>query len=105
MDALENDKEYKISFEIPGLEEKDIDLSINNGILTIKGELCDKKENKEENYYICERQYGSFERSIALSKNIIAEKAEANFKNGILVITIPKEKESKSTHKIKIKKE
>lgn len=105
MDALENDKEYKISFELPGIEEKDIELSINNGVLTIKGEMSDKKENKEENYYICERHYGSFERSINLSKNIVAEKAEANFKNGVLTITIPKEKSQKAHIKLRLNKD
>ncbi len=103
MDVLENDKGYEISVDVPGIKEEDIDLSIQEGVLTIKGKGVTKKEEKDCNYYICERSSGAFQRSIALSNDIITNKTEAVYKDGVLNIKIPKEKNPKSNaHKIKI---
>jgi len=106
MDVVENDKDFEVNVDLPGLKDSDIDVSIKDGVLTIKGETSNKKEDKNKNYYMCERHYGSFHRSVALSKNIDESKADASFKDGVLSIIIPKKEEDiKTTHKLKIRKE
>lgn len=90
VDVKENDKEFVIKVELPGVEEKDIDVTVTNDSVTIKGEKKEEKEDKDKNYYYMERSYGSFSRVIPLEAEIEAEKAEASFKNGILDIKIPK---------------
>lgn len=100
IDAIEHDKEFIVKVELPGMEEKDIDLKLTEDSLIIKGE---KKLEKEE-YYFMERSYGSFIRTIPLPSRIETGKVEAKFHNGILTITLPKTPESiKETKKIPIK--
>lgn len=90
VDVKENEKEFIIKAELPGVEEKDIDVTVTNDSITIKGEKKEEKEDKDKNYYYMERSYGSFCRVIPLEAEIEADKAEARFKNGILDIKIPK---------------
>lgn len=90
IDIAENDKEIKISAELPGMDEKDIDLSINKELLIIKGEKKEEKEDKGKDYYRMERSYGSFSRSIQLPAEIDTNKVEAMFKKGVLTVTLPK---------------
>ena len=90
VDVKESDKEFTIRAELPGVEEKDIDVTLTNDTVTIKGEKKEEKEDKGKNYYHMERSYGSFNRVIPLSAEIETGKAEASFKNGVLNITIPK---------------
>ncbi len=90
VDVTENEKEIKIAAELPGLDEKDIEVSLSGDLLTISGEKKAEKEDKRENYYRMERSYGSFQRSVALPVEVDAEKVEATFKNGVLQITLPK---------------
>lgn len=90
MDVTENDKEVKVSAELPGLADKDIEVSLNRDVLTISGEKKAEKEDKGENHYRMERSYGSFQRSVQLPAEVEADKVEANFKNGVLQITLPK---------------
>jgi HSP20 family protein len=90
IDITENDKEIRISAELPGIDEKDIDLSINKEMLTIKGEKKEKKEDKGKDYYRMERSYGSFSRSIPLPAEVDTDKIEAKFKKGVLDVTLPK---------------
>lgn len=96
VDVKENDKEFIIKAELPGVEEKDIDVTITNDAITIKGEKKEEKEDKDKNYYYMERSYGSFCRVIPLEAEIEAGKAEAKFKNGILDIKIPKNQSAKA---------
>jgi HSP20 family protein len=113
-DISENEKEYVISGEIPGIEPKDLDVSLNDGILTIKGEKKQESEEKEENYHRIERHYGSFQRSFRLPENIDRDKLDASYKDGVLRLTLPKSEESevkkievkekKSSKKVKAKK-
>ena len=91
-----------VKAELPGLEEKDIDLSISGNILTVRGEKKHVKEDKDENHHIGDRYYGSFRRTFQLPADIDREHAEATFKNGVLTISFPKVEESK-TKKIEIK--
>lgn len=104
IDVKETDKEIKVSAEVPGLEEKDVEVLLSSDSLTIKGEKKQEKEERGQSYYRSERRYGSFSRVIPLASDIEADKAEARFKNGILYITIPKTEKAKAdVKKIPIK--
>jgi len=104
MDLSETEKELKVSAELPGLDENDIEVSLTKNTLTIKGEKKKEKEAKGQNYYRMERSYGSFWRSLPLPCEVEGDKVEATFKNGVLTITLPKTEEAqKHTKKISIK--
>jgi HSP20 family protein len=103
VDVTETDQEVRITAELPGLEEKDIDVSLSNDILTLKGEKKSEQEDKRENYYRMERSYGSFQRSIQLPQEVDGDKVEATFKNGVLQITLPKLHPGPGVKKISIK--
>jgi len=96
IDVKEGDKEFVIRAELPGVEEKDIDITVTSDAVTIKGEKKEEKEDKGKNYYYMERSYGSFNRTIPLGAETQAEKAEASFKNGVLHITLPKSPTAKA---------
>lgn len=102
IDVKETEKEIKISAEVPGLEEKDVEVLLSSDSLTIKGEKRQEKEEKGQSYYRSERRYGAFSRVIPLTADIEADKAEANFRNGVLHISIPKT-EKANAKKIPIK--
>lgn len=87
--------EIVLKAEIPGVSKEDIDLTITKDSITLKGEVKKEEEIKEEDYYACERSYGSFTRSVALPVEVNSEKAKASFKNGVLEITLPKKEEAK----------
>ncbi|MFB3925428.1 MAG: Hsp20/alpha crystallin family protein [Syntrophales bacterium] len=106
IDVRESDKKITVTAELPGMEEKDIDLLLTADSLTIKGEKKEEIEEKEENYLRMERRYGAFHRVIPLPEEIDAEKAEANFKNGILRVDLPKsEKAGARKKRVPIKSE
>jgi HSP20 family protein len=90
LDVKESDKELHITAELPGMEEKDIEVSITRDSLTLKGEKKEEKEEKDKNYWYSERRYGSFHRVIPLSEGIDTRKADASFSKGVLKIVIPK---------------
>ena len=95
VDVKENEKEFIIKAELPGVDEKDIEVTVTNDAVTIKGEKKEEKEDKDKSYYYMERSYGSFSRVIPLEAEIESNKAEARFKNGILDIKIPKNQTTK----------
>jgi HSP20 family protein len=95
IDVKENDKEFIIKAELPGVEEKDVEVTVTNDSVAIKGEKKEEREDKDKNYYYMERSYGSFSRVIPLDAEIESAKAEASFKNGILDIKIPKNQKAK----------
>ena len=113
-DVSETEKEYAISGEIPGMDAKDIDISLSDGCLTVKGEKKQEKEEKSENYHRVERHYGSFERSFRIPEKVETDKLDATYKDGILKLTLPKAelseakkievKEKKTGKKVKTKK-
>lgn len=106
IDISETDKEVVISAELPGIEEKDIDVSLTKDSITIKGEKKEEKEEKGKNYYRMERSYGSFSRTIPLPVEIDSDKTTAEFKKGVLTIKMPKTAEAiKETKKVQIKAE
>jgi HSP20 family protein len=90
IDMSETDKELLVKVELPGMTEKDIDISIARDLLTISGEKKQEKEQTEKGWYRMERHYGSFSRSIPLPYEIESDKAEAIYKNGVLSIKLPK---------------
>ena len=96
IDVKESDKDFIIRAELPGVNDKDVEVTVTNNAVTIKGEKKEDKEDKGENYYYMERSYGSFNRVIPLEMETDANKAEASFKNGILNITIPKKPSAKT---------
>jgi HSP20 family protein len=104
LDVSETKGDLVVKAELPGIDPKDIDISLNEGVLTIKGEKRQEKEEKEEGYHLIERSYGSFTRSIRLPREIQNEKINASYKNGVLKITLPKSEEAKKKE-IKIKVE
>jgi len=104
VDVCETENEIDIDAELPGLEDKDIDLSVSGDLLTIRGEKKGEREERQKNYYVSERSYGSFERSIRLPFNADPGKISAKFDKGVLHIAVPKPPElaSKSA-KIQVK--
>jgi len=90
VNIAETDNTYEIEAELPGLDEKDIDLKVAEGVLTIWGERKEEKEEKKKNYHLVERSYGSFQRSFALPENVLEDKIDAKFSKGVLTITLPK---------------
>ncbi len=104
VDFVEDDQAFRITVELPGLSEKDIDVTISGDMLTIKGEKREEKEEKAQNYYMSERRFGSFQRSLTLPDGIDRDKIEAKFQNGVLTLTLPKTAEAmKQQKKIEVK--
>jgi HSP20 family protein len=104
LDVSETKNELVVKAEVPGMDPKDIDISLSDGMLTIKGEKKQEKEEREADYHLVERSYGAFTRSVQLPKEVQSEKINASYKNGILKITLPKSEEAKKKE-IKIKVE
>jgi HSP20 family protein len=102
VDVSETKNDLVVKAELPGMDPKDIDISLSDGLLTIKGEKKQEKEEKEENYHFIERSYGSFTRSVQLPREVKHENISASYKNGILKVVLPKSEEAK-TKEIKIK--
>jgi len=105
LDVRENTTSITVEAELPGVEEKDVSVTLANGILTIKGEKKQAKEEKSENVYVSERSYGTFERSLRLPETIDETKVDAKFEKGVLKVTAAKKPEAvKAERKIEIKK-
>jgi len=104
VDIRETDKAVMITAELPGLDAKDIDISLADDVLTLRGEKNMENESKEENYYRMERSYGSFNRAIPLPMEVESGNVNAEFKNGVLKITVAKKPEARrKAKKIEIK--
>jgi len=104
IDIAEKEKAYEVTAELPGLDEKDIDVAVSDNVLTIKGEKKEEKEEKEKSYYLSERRYGAFQRSLELPSGVDAGRIEAQFARGVLTITLPKTAEAqKKQRKIDVK--
>lgn len=104
LDVRESATAITVEAELPGVEEKDISVTLSNGILSIKGEKKQDKEEKSENYYIAERSYGAFERSLQLPDSVDETKVDAKFDKGVLKITATKKPEAvKAQRRIEIK--
>jgi len=95
VDIRENEKEVAIQVELPGMDEKDVEVLLTDDTLTIKGEKKEEKEDKGKDHYHLERVFGSFQRVIPLPPGVDSQKTEAKFKKGILRIKLPKREEAK----------
>ncbi len=103
-DISETKDKLLIKLDLPGLETKDVNVSVSGDILTIKGEKRKEEEEKDENYYHCERYCGSFQRSFRLPANIQSDKVEASFDKGVLKITLPRTEQAKKKEiEVKVK--
>ncbi len=99
VDVAENDKEVRVVADVPGMEEKDIEVDLSDNLLTIKGEKQQERDEKKADYHVVERSYGSFHRSIPLPGGLEQDKAKAKFKNGVLTVTVPKSPEARESRK------
>ncbi len=90
VDVVETDKGLEVTVDLPGLEEKDVDIALTEDTLTIRGEKKEEREEKEGNAYLRERSYGAFYRAIPLPAGIDTDKAGATFKNGVLKVVLPR---------------
>src|SRR5690606_41318480 len=95
----EKEKEYEITAELPGIDEKNVEIKLANGTLTIKGEKKEEKEEKQKDYHLSERRYGSFQRSFPLPEGIDTDKVEATFAKGVLTVKLPKTVEAQKAEK------
>ncbi|MDR6288179.1 MULTISPECIES: Hsp20/alpha crystallin family protein [Inquilinus] len=104
MDIAEGEKGYQLTAELPGLAERNIEVKLSNGTLTIRGEKAEEKEEQKQDYHLSERRYGSFQRAFPLPADVDTDKIEASFKNGVLTVVLPKTVEAiKSEKKIDVK--
>jgi HSP20 family protein len=95
VDIYEDEHNITVQAEVPGVDEKDLDVRLENNVLTISGERKMEDEQKEENFHRIERSYGRFVRSFSLPTTVDAENVNAQFENGILKVTIPKKEEAR----------
>ena len=103
-DVAETDKGYEIAAELPGMDEKNIEVKVANGVLSIKGEKQEEKEEKDKDYHMRERSFGSFQRSFQVPDGVDLDKIECSFKNGLLTVTLPKTAQAqKAAKKIEVK--
>jgi len=104
IDVSETKNDLVVEAEVPGMDPKDIDISLSDGTLTIKGERKHEKEEKEKDYHLIERSYGTFTRMVRLPTEVKRDKISASYKNGILKVILPKSEEA-MTKEVKIKVE
>lgn len=95
VDMYQTDDEVVVRATLPGLKADDVQISITGDLLSIKGEFKEKSEAKEKSYHLREQRYGSFERTLGLPTQVLADKAKAEFEDGILTITLPKAEEAR----------
>lgn len=95
VDVAEHDNEYLVKVELPGVSKDDVKITMQDNVLTIRGEKKQEKETKESNFHRVERSYGSFQRSFTLPTTVKNDRIEASYRDGILTITLPKAEEAK----------
>lgn len=98
VELVEEDDEYVLSAELPGLGKADVDISVDDSVLTLTGEKKSEREEEKGRSFIRERRYGAFERSFTLPRNVEADKIKAEFRDGIVEVHLPKGAESKARH-------
>lgn len=104
VDIVEKDDAYELTAELPGMDEEDIDVHFSDGMLVIKGEKKEEKEEKKKDYYLSERHFGSFRRSFRVPEGVNTDGIDAQFRNGVLRIALPKtEQAKKEERKIAVK--
>jgi HSP20 family protein len=104
MDLVETEGDFRLTAEVPGMEEKDINISLERGVLTIHGEKKNEQEFKDGTYHHVERSFGSFQRSVRLPQRIKEDEVSASYKNGILSVVLPKSEPDAGARRIEIQK-
>jgi HSP20 family protein len=100
VDLTETDKAYQITSDLPGgIDEKNVEVTFANGVLTIKGEKQEEREEKKKGYHMRERSFGSFERTFQVPEGTETDKIKASFRKGMLVVTLPKSAEARKAEK------
>lgn len=102
MNVSETDEELRITAELPGVTEEDIDVSLDDDVLTIRGEKKFERNDEKENYHFVERSYGTFQRSLRLPYAVDSEQVRADFENGVLTVTVPKSGRQERSRRIQI---
>jgi HSP20 family protein len=95
IDMYQTDDEIVVKASLPGFKADDVQINITGDVLTLKGEIRQEEEKKEKAWHMREQRWGSFERSVALPANVVADRASADFENGVLTITLPKAEEAR----------
>ena len=95
IDMYQTEDDVVVKATLPGMKADDVQINITGDVLSIKGEMKEKNETKDKNYYVREQRWGSFERSVMLPTSVVSDKAKAEFEDGILTITLPKTEEVK----------
>lgn len=104
IDLKESETGYTVEAELPGMSEKDIELELHDGMLTLKGEKRSERDEKKDDYHVTERSFGSVHRTIRVPDGVEEDKIAADFKNGVLTVTLPKSREArKKARKIAVK--
>lgn len=104
VDVVGNPNQFQITAELPGMAEKDIEVKCSEGILTIKGEKNEERQESKQDFYLSERRFGSFQRSFRIPESVDVAKIDASFRNGVLTLTLPKNPDAqKDEKKIEIK--
>ena len=103
MDVSETEKEVRICAEMPGVNQNDVEISLDGDVLTIRGEKKLERTNEKENFHFMERSYGTFQRSLRLPFPVSPDQIQAEFNNGVLTVTLPKTKAQERSHRIQIR--
>ncbi len=104
IDVAETKDGFEITAELPGVDEKDVEVTVADGVLSLRGEKKAETEEKEKNFYRAERLYGAFQRSVSLPLDVDEEKVEAAFKNGVLTVKLPRNPDAKAaSRRIEVK--
>jgi len=104
MNVSETENEIRISAELPGVKEDDIDVSLNDDVLTIRGEKRFERKDEKENFHFVERSFGTFQRSIRLPFPVNPDQVQASFDNGVLTVTLPKSAQQERTRRIQVQR-
>jgi len=99
MDVKETEKEITVTAELPGMEQKDVEVTLTEGVLSIKGEKREEHEEEKGDTYRSERRYGAFERALPLPADVEVDKAKAEFKKGVLKVVLPKSEKAQANRK------
>jgi len=102
MNVSETDKEIRITAELPGVSEQDIDVSLDDDVLTIRGEKKFEQKDEKENFHFVERSYGTFQRSLRLPFTVNPDQVRASFENGVLTVTVPKSGQQQRSRRIQV---
>jgi HSP20 family protein len=95
LDITENENEFIVRASLPGVKPEDVQITVHGDTLTIRGEIKSEEERKDEHYHLRERRYGQFQRIVTLSTPVMADKAQAQFENGVLTLRLPKAEDAK----------